>query len=338
MDHKKNIKELPKPPLPNTPFFSHHSLEPTMATPLDTHLAFIQLARTQAHWTAKENSDWDSLVGFLLTKSTPVPPAVQFDTLRHSLSRAAGEIAAATAALGNTVPPGNISDAWPPPPPPARSSPLESPPRHSYRGAQGISPSPKKTKVTNLPVKLNKYDTERAKELLADYYPAHVLERTVLVPYKDKFPDPYPNLPWAITVYGALYKDTPNPTAMLSHNQAVSAAQTACARFATHDVHRIIEHIAHRLRLPIQRCPEISDTTAIAAANKELVVLAYKVDKKDCGEAPHIHFIIVCTRSMSILPLVKYPACVFISHKVKTDITTGNIAMFQHRIFDNFCP
>ena len=71
---------------------------------------------------------------------------------------------------------------------------------------------------------MNKCATQRAKELLADYYPVNVLERTMLVPYKDKFPEPYPNLPWAITVYGALYKDTPNPAAMLSHSQAVSAA------------------------------------------------------------------------------------------------------------------
>ena len=67
--------------------------------------------------------------------------------------------------------------------------------------------------------------------------------------------------------------------------------------------------------------------------------MAYKVDKKDCGEEPHIHFIIVFTRSMSILMLVKYPTHVFISQKVNTDIKTGNnIVMFQHRIFDNFGP
>ena len=82
----------------------------------------------------------------------------------------------------------------------------------------------------------------------------------MLVPYKEEFPAPCLNLPWAITVYGALYKDTPNPATMIRHDQAVSAAQAACARFAvtydTHNVHSIIDHIAHRLRLPIQPCPE----------------------------------------------------------------------------------
>ena len=142
IDHKMNSEELSKHPLPNIPFLSHHLLKQTMTTHLGTYLALIQLARTEAHWTAKEDSDWDSLVRFLLTKSRLVPPAVQIDTLRHSLSRAAEDIVAATAALGNTAPPGNIHAAWPPSE--ARSSHVESPPRRSYRGTQGTSPSPKR--------------------------------------------------------------------------------------------------------------------------------------------------------------------------------------------------
>ena len=141
-NHKMNYEELTKHPPPILPFLLQHLPSRTMSSPLDDHLRFIAFARAEGTWTAKEDSDWDSLVRFLLTKSTPVPPAVQIDTLRHSLSRAAEDIVAATAALGNTAPPGNIHAAWPPPA--ARSSHVESPPRRSYRGTQGTSPSPKR--------------------------------------------------------------------------------------------------------------------------------------------------------------------------------------------------
>ena len=98
----------------------------------------------------------------------------------------------------------------------------------------------------------------------------------MLVPYKTPFAEPCPNLPWAITVYGALYKDTLNPVTMLVHDQAVSAAHTAYARYGAtyvnHNVHRIIDHIAGLLRLSIRRCPESSDTEAIAFPNNELVL------------------------------------------------------------------
>ena len=138
-----------------------------MTTPLDTHLALIQLAHTEAHWTAKEHSDWDSLVRFLTTKSPPVNPAVSLDALRHSLYRAATEIAAATAALNNTTPPGNAHAAWPLPD--THSAHMGAPPQHFNRGTQGILPSPKKPKVDTLPTKLNKHVTLCTKELLADY-------------------------------------------------------------------------------------------------------------------------------------------------------------------------
>ena len=287
VDHKMNYEEPIKRPLP-IPFPLQKPPSRTMNTSLDEHLRFIAFACAEGLWSAKDNSDWDLLVRFLKMKCPPVNPAVPIDALRDSLSKAATEIAAATAALDNMAPLDAAHAGWPLPD--ARSAHPESPLRNYNRATQGISPSPKRTKAATLPDKLYKLKTKRAKELLADYYPANVLERTMLVPYKEKFSAPYLNLPWAITVYGAVYKDTPNLATMLRHAQAVSAAQAACARYgatyATHNVHSIIAHIASHLRLPIRPCPENSDTAAIAAATAELILLAYKIEKRTAVRHP----------------------------------------------------
>ena len=148
-----NCEELLKHPPTKLPLLFHHLPSRTMTTLLDTHLALIRLARSEAQWTAKEDSDWTSLILFLTTKLPPANPAVPIDALRHSLSKAVTEIAAATAALNSTAPP--VHAQWPPPG--AHSDHIESPPRHTHTSTQGISPSPKKTKVTPLPVKLNKH-------------------------------------------------------------------------------------------------------------------------------------------------------------------------------------
>ena len=106
----------------------------------------------------------------------------------------------------------------------------------------------------------------------------------------------------------------------------------------TEHVFEMMDYIATNLRLKIQPCEQTMAVTALKAATKGPVLLAYKVDKKDCSDAPHIHFIIVCTRSGAIIPFVKYPAMVTISNSALSAIESGDDHTFAERMFGNFSP
>ena len=99
-----NCEELQKNHPLTLPLLLQQLHAPMMATPLDTHLALIQLARENARWTAKEDSNWTSLVLFFNTKLPTASQAVPINALRRSLSKVATEITVATAILNNAAP------------------------------------------------------------------------------------------------------------------------------------------------------------------------------------------------------------------------------------------